>query len=316
MGKISGTMLIALILLFIPVLIRPVDHPRTWAYIIHEQDPETGSRVSRINGYAIICVTGFTIDKTGRIHNRGAETVRQLMKKKTGESPLIYPLISFTSPSAGHAILTSPALINSAVNGIRDLVIQNDFPGVHLDFEYLPPADSRALVSLLIKLRKELPHSVLTMAVFPPIGLPVSWSEFHDLKSLAPLLDEIVLMCYDLHRPGTKAGPVTDYSWAEKNIRRALEYAPSYRIWLGIPAYGYRWYRNGKAVAVSARAAVKLAKKHGYLRHVSGNMLIRMESGDIIYVADSFMREKMTALARKYSLRGTALWRLGFEESE
>ena len=157
----------------------------------------------------------------------------------------------------------------------------------------------------------------LTMAIFPPVDFPGKWSGFHNLDLIGPYLDEIVLMCYDYHRPGTPAGPVVDLEWAKRNVIRVLKSVSPEKVWLGVPAYGYDWTGKGRARVFPARDAARLAAKHHAIRHASGSLYFRYrdQAGTHeVYVADRETRNRMEALAASFYLKGTALWRLGFEE--
>jgi len=221
------------------------------------------------------------------------------------------------SSSEGRALLASAESRKRAVNELAALVGNDCYAGVHLDFEYLPPDDAPKLAVFLRELRSALNGKKLTMAVFPPVHFPEKWSGFHDLKLIGPLLDEIVVMCYDYHLPGTAPGPVTDLKWAELNVVEVLKSVRPDRVYLGVPAYGYDWPKGGKTKVVSARDGVKLAAQHNAVRDASGTLHFQYaQHGETheVYLSDLETRKRMEDLARVYGLKGVALWRLGFEE--
>jgi spore germination protein YaaH len=264
-----------------------------------------------------VVVTGFKIEATGIVSYRFRGTMGETSRITASSGIILYPLITFKSSGVGHRILNDPSLSEKTCLHIKRLVRDRGFKGVHLDFEYLPPQDAARLSDFIKRLRRHIPGKTITMAVFPQVDFPEKLSRFHDLKIIAPVLDGIVLMCYDYHRIGTGPGPVSDLKWAEKNIRYSLSYFPAHKIWLGVPAYGYRWPDSGRATAVSARHGMKLARSYKPVRHESGCLYLDyISSGKryMVYFADRFMRDEMVRLAEKYGLAGTALWRIGFEE--
>ena len=103
-----------------------------------------------------------------------------------------------------------------AASAVKEMCETYGFPGIHLDFEYFPPEDSFFLALFLKELKDKMKNLVVSMAVFPQAEFPEKWSRFHDLTKISRHLDEIVIMCYDYHRPGTGPGPVTDKNWADK----------------------------------------------------------------------------------------------------
>ncbi|MHC1743237.1 MAG: glycosyl hydrolase family 18 protein [Syntrophobacteraceae bacterium] len=267
--------------------------------------------------FNVLCITGYRLGKDGRIHGpspRAQGEITSLAAKSTSE---IFPLVAFTSSSDGRILLASPVAREKARGELVELARSGIYAGIHLDFEYLPPEDAPKLAGFLRDLRADLNGRKLTMAVFPPLDFPAKWAGFHDLDAIGAFVDEIVLMCYDYHRPGTPAGPVVDLEWTKRNISRVLKSVRAEKVWLGMPAYGYDWSADGKTKVLPAREGVRLAEKHGAVRHASGTLFFRyadQRGGHEVYLADKETRRRMEDLAGSFGLKGVALWRLGFEE--
>jgi len=293
-----------------------------WAYLTDSSrgiSPSARADERPLNGYTVAALAGFAIDKNGMLVRRPARA-GAFAEAADKSGTIFVPLLTFISPAEGALLLQSPAAQMRAVKQIIDCVVSFGAGGVHLDFEYLPPERAGELVSFVSKLRAALKArdgaSSLSMALFPQIGFPRKWAGFHDFARLAPLLDEAVLMCYDLHRRGTGPGPVVSVTWAEENVRYALRHFRPEKLWLGVPAYGYSWSAGGVKV-VSARAGVREAALHGGVRHESGCLYYEYRRGEEMiqtYIADSHTRRELEDLALKKGLRGTALWRLGLED--
>ena len=289
---------------------------KKWGYLLHTSNPGQAYLERVLNTYDIIAVTGFKLDSEGRIRSMSTPLFQQARELCARGDFELCPLISFASVNAGKKILSSRALRERAALEVRRLVRFYGFRHIHLDFEYLPPSYAPGLVEFLKGLRKRTRVEHISMAVFPRVDFPLQWAGFHNLEFLEPCLDEIVVMCYDYHRPDTGPGPVTDIKWAEKNIQAALMHFPAHRVWLGIPAYGYRWPDKGRASAVSSRSGTRLAKKHGGIRDRSGTVFFtyNIQGRPVcVYFADKKTREMLGELARQYKLAGTATWRRGLE---
>lgn len=286
----------------------------SWGYIYHASKLSDAYLALTVPGFDVICVSGFRLDDTGRVRIESSGMIDKVRRIIGARRTALYPMVSFQSAAQGRRMLASGRLIAAAAGNIAAMARENGFTGVHLDFEYLPPEDAPKLAKLLAALRKSFPGTI-TMAVFPPVGFPVKWSGFHDLKLIAPLLDGIVIMCYDLHGAHTGPGPVTDVKWAEANIQYALRYLDAGKIWLGMPAYGYRWC--GKhALVLSAREGMKIAGT-SYERDPSGTVhFTRTYSGMncVVYISDRHTRSLLKKLSLRYGLAGTAVWRLGLED--
>ena len=287
----------------------------SWGYILHSSNLTDNYLKTVIPAYSVISITGFRLAADGSLTIDPAALIKRTIALAKKHSVKLYPLISFGSPDGGRRLLNLKSARARAIRGIARLTEEHNFAGIHLDFEYLPPEDSNRLGEFLSELRA-LPFSgSITVAVFPPVEFPEKWSRFHDLSLIAAYADEVVLMGYDLHGTHTGPGPVTDPEWVEKNIRAVLKHIRPEKLWLGIPAYGYRWC-GGRAAALSAKQAVRLARSYKSSRDDrSQNLSYAMPAQHCyVYASDRRTRETLTRLAGNYGLAGTALWRLGFED--
>ncbi len=322
-----------------------------WGYVLHTANLSGRYWEETLPRYSVISSTGFTIQHEGALSYNADLLGRGGFALARKQGLTAYPLITFQNTAAGRSVLRSGTARGRAVDEIVSLIEKYDLPGVHLDFEYLPPEYSPKLGLFLEELKSRMRGRALSMAVFPQVGFPEEWSRFHrfdilsrgNLEEILPdcvqpsriyeaiqlhlphverlllsrHLDAVVLMCYDYHRAGTPPGPVTDRDWSERNVQFALVYFRPEQVWLGMPAYGYIWPEKGRGRAVSARYGSRLAAAWGSERHGSGTVKVaytRYGKGYTLYFADRKTRELMTELASTYRLAGTALWRLGFEE--
>ncbi len=289
--------------------------PSRWGYLVHSSATGGGYLERALPGYAVVSPTGFRLESPGTITPVSPDLLQRLTSLSKRHGFALYPLISFTSAGSGRRILESEESRERAAITISNLAHAEGFPGVHLDFEYLPPEDADRLALLLNRIRMHY-RGRITMAIFPQVNFPEKWSRFHDLEKIGHLIDEAVIMCYDYHGPHSEAGPVTDLTWAEENIRYCLRFMKPEQIWLGIPAYGYLWC-GGRPVAISAKRGAPLARARGATRDPSGTLFARFNRGDStcrLYISDATTRALLTDLARRYRLKGTALWRIGFDD--
>lgn len=287
-------------------------HEALWGYMVHTDIQQYAYRPDIMDRFSVICFTGFMLHDDGRISTPPGPTLNIIKKLSLKRNVAIYPLISFASAHAGRKILSDASCRKKAVHSIASMSAKHEFCGIHLDFEYLPPEYARLLGLFLDELRKEY-HGAITMAVFPGIGFPGKWSGFHDLSIIAPRVDGMVLMCYDLNGSHTGPGPVTDVKWAEKNIVYALRHCKPGRLWLGVPAYGYRWC-GGTATALSSKQGVKLAARNNARRDPSGTLVYKTANSCLTYISDRKTRSLLAHIAAQYGLAGIAIWRIGFED--
>ncbi len=300
----------------LPNSVNPDPGRGAWGYILHTSRHTDSYLEKATSIYSVIAITGFKLASDGSLISTQTGLTIKTIELTRKHSLVLYPLITFSSPDAGRKLLNSKNARARAIRSIAGLVSNGRYAGAHFDFEYLPPEDSVKLGDFLSEL-KALPFKgKITLAVFPPVDFPKKWSGFHDLSIIGKYADEIVMMCYDLHNQHTGPGPVTDTAWAEKNIREALKYISAERLWLGIPAYGYRWCA-GKTEVVSAKEAAMRGRACRPERHISRNLHYSCQTEGRtcqVFASDRITREALIGLAKKYSLAGTALWRLGLED--
>lgn len=290
------------------------DNSARWGYVVSTSDFTDAQVEKYLSGYNSLCVTGYRLTEKGGIVKNESALTRKIKSSVKNTGVALYPLVSFNSVKTGKLILSDPALSAAAVKALVSLADDAAFAGVHLDFEYLPPAYAARLAVFLSAVKPRMKNKKLTMALFPQIVFPTDWAGFHDYEKIAPYIDAAVIMCYDLNRTSTRPGPVTSIDWSDKNITAALKYIPGEKIYLGIPAYGYYWPAVQKPHAVSAARASRMSSMGRFSRDDSGCARIDMADGGVIYYSDVFTREQLTSLAARRGLKGTAVWRLGFEE--
>ncbi len=310
--------LIILILLNITVFCTgSTQEPVKWIYIPQYAKLTENEIAAALSDYDIICFTGVFITGNGEIRFNENKLISRIVKSGRDSNKILYPLITFENSASGKKILNSKALMDKSAAKITGFTRNRSFPGFHLDLEYIDSAYAEKL-SIFVKTIKENSGELkLTLALYPQVDFNSPYAGFHNIALLAPYIDEAVIMCYDMHRPDTEPGPVTDISWTEKNIIHLLRFLPPHKIILGIPAYGYLWSDDSSARAVSAKHGASLKKRHGYRRDDSGSAYLEYSVKGARtrgYISDKETRGKMLEIASRHTLGGHALWRAGFED--
>jgi spore germination protein YaaH len=128
-------------------------------------------------------------------------------------------------------------------------------------------------------------------------------------------------MLYDQHWVGSSPGPIAD----PLRVRRVLalriaEAGSPDRIVAALPAYGYRWWPEGKRPTdhVSYREAQQIAAdaRVPLVRDPATRTLGAVRPGEWeMWVADAGLMRTLVSDARAAGVRRFAIWRMGQEDS-
>lgn len=249
--------------------------------------------------------------------------------EQTGVAPLLHlstltPEGKFSNELA-HIVLTDMEVQNTLIENLIPLLIEKNYQGLDVDFEFVFPEDAQPYAAFIARLRELL----------TPLGLPVIVAlapktfaeqpgllyEGHDYGPLSQAADQVLLMTYEwgyTYGPPLAVAPI-------RNVRQVVEYAltemPPDKIWLGIPNYGYDWilpYQRGRrATSISNQYAVVLAARYGasirydeqaqspWFRYVD-------EAGreHEVWFEDARSIRAKLALIPEYGLYGAGYWNL------
>lgn len=192
----------------------------------------------------------------GRIDERIVESAR---KNNVGILPLVAN--ADFDRDLMHKILTDDGTRKGTIDSIVAFVIEQDFSGVNIDWENIPPEDRRPLDLYMKELAERL-HAYGKLVTIDVSGKTsdetTGWGGAWDYQSLGQICDYVCIMVYDYHWSGGPPGPIGPLSWLKGVIQYALLSIPKERIVIGIPFYGYDWTGN-KGNGVTFTEAVDLA---------------------------------------------------------
>jgi len=214
--------------------------------------------------------------------NRGVW--EDLLDEADDERVEVIPTIAWFDGEAIHAVLSDRRARKSLIKDIEDLVDDNNFDGINIDFENKWSETIDDYSRFLKDLNRALGRNTLTCTVEARMRPEHRWRDVpskiqyaNDYKAINDHCDIVELMTYDQQRAdlyfndkrkGLPYNPVADIDWVEHVLEFALEDIDADKILLGVPTYGRAydvtvapdWYRDYKSVAsVDHSRAVVLA---------------------------------------------------------
>lgn len=244
------------------------------------------------------------------------------------------------------AIIQDPGKRAKHVQEIVNLVMENGYDGIDIDYEALRASARKDFSAFIAELGTAL-HEVdklLSVAVYAKT-YDATWSGAgaQDWAELAKHADSLKLMGYDYHWCTQHPGPLAPLDWLED----VLEYAQGFpelkgKLIVGLPLYGLDWKAwespdNPGSTATEAmyegsldlQNKKKSEVKRDNTRHYPCNCnfsinvepyFIYEEAGKkhIVYYQDAAATRARLELISKYRhlVKGITFWRLGDEDPE
>lgn len=224
-----------------------------------------------------------------------------------------------------HPILNDEIKRKAFIKQLADSFNYYHFQGINIDLEELEEKTNASLTAF----QKELYEAFHTKGMMVTMDVAVK-NDDYDYKKLSDYNDYIILMAYDQFSNSTTAGPVSAQKWIEESLDWTAARIASDKIILGIAGYGYDW-ANGKYYktytyndAINEARAINAAIDYdndSYNLHYNYTKEETDEDGKIskiehqVWFTDAAGTFNTLRFNDEYSTAGTALWRLGSEDS-
>ncbi len=266
----------------------------------------------------------YSLDGNGAIAKNWNAENPQLRAAMTG-TRLLPTIKNYVNGSFNAAVVLSLIATADAreahAEAIRQLVVQNAFDGIDIDYEGLPES-AKSNFSALIALLAEKLHAVnrkLSLTLAAKTGDAQTWAGpgGNDWQSLGASADSIKIMAYDKHYPGSAPGDVTPLDWLDAVVTYAEAHVPSKKVIVGLPWYGYDWLGT-TASAVTYASGMQLAVSQGVTpsRDASGELTFAYAGHSVFFQdAQSYVVKVNAVLGRHPGIGGFAHWRAGAEDA-
>lgn len=203
---------------------------------------------------------------------------------------------------------------------IKDLykwIKAEGFAGINIDFEELVENDNRLLTQFLKKLSDRFHAGGLLTSIDV-----MPFNEDYDYEALAAHTDYIFLMAYDQYTSSTKPGPISGQKWIEAAVDQIVQKVPISKLVLCIAGFGYDWPKGGEGSDVTYQQALSIAKENNSkitYDNDSYNLYFtykdKLGHEREVHFTDAATNFNAIRFSTEYGFAGTALWRMGSEDS-
>lgn len=217
-------------------------------------------------------------------------------------------------------IIAAPELRDRHAEALTQLVVQNAFAGIDIDYEALNAA-ARADFTAFVQVLAQKLHTArkqLSVTVHPKTSDSANWSgpASQDWRAIGAAADTVKIMGYDYHWDGSEAGALSPLDWLDAVVTYAESVMPPQKVILGLPWYGYDW-QGTRAASLVYADAMALAQRVGaqITRDANGEATFSYDGHTVFFQDSASYATKVNAILRKHpGIGGFAHWRVGGED--
>ena len=258
----------------------------------------------------------------------------------------IIPTISWVNGDQIQATLVSSSARTAHINAIVSIVASSGFDGIDIDYEN-KKAETNLPFALFIKALSIALHDkgkVLSCTIEPRTPLadrfvkpPKTIEYANDYVTINRRCDSVRILTYgqstiDLQLNRAKGGttvyaPVADDVWVKKVLAETTKTIKPGIIMLGVPTFGYEYeltksgklYQYKKLRSVTYKQATDLTASVAAtpVRNIAGELSFTYQqatSTRLVWYADAAVVVDKVALAKRYGLRGVAVFKIDGED--
>ncbi len=214
-------------------------------------------------------------------------------------------------------IINDPVKSEKLINDLYKWIKSEGFTGINIDFEALVEKDNRVLTGFLKKLSAKFHQGGLLTSIDV-----MPFNDDYDYKALAENTDYIFLMAYDQYTSSTKPGPISGQKWIEAAVDQIVKKVPVPKLVLCIAGFGYDWPKGGEGSDVTYQQALSIAKENGSkITYDNDSYNLYFSYKDKaghereVHFTDAATNFNSLRFSTEYGFAGTALWRMGSEDS-
>nr|WP_279324405.1 polysaccharide deacetylase family protein [Chryseobacterium pyrolae] len=241
--------------------------------------------------------------------------------KRTGVAAM--PILSnnsdreFRSEGLGK-VLKDPQRRTKLIQKLTQQCQKFHFKGINIDFEDMNLDSDEYLIAFMKELSETFKQNKLlvTMDIMTD-------NDDYNIRKLNPYVDYFILMAYDEYAADSDAGPVSSQKWIEEQTEKILKKTAPEKIILGLGAYGYDWSTNkdDNTSVTYMQAITKASASKAVINYDDNTFDLNYSYTDskknthTVFFNDAASIFNTMRFSSEYPLAGTAVWRLGSEDS-
>lgn len=246
-----------------------------------------------------------------KAHSMGIKVIPTITNL-TAQGHFSTPLIS--------SLVKDQDLADHVWQNINNLLGDYRCDGVNFDLEKGLPEERSLYTQLIDSWTRKFHESNYLVNIDVPAKTKEEsadiWKGIFDYRALGQIVDQVILMTYEEHWPGSPPGSIASLPWVSSVVDYALANIPAQKLFMGIALYGYDWVTTGGAKALSYTAATGLARRYGAplqwdaTQHSTYFRYDTMGQQHVVYFEDLRSLHEKVNLAQKRGLKGIALWEM------
>ncbi|PRB01305.1 glycosyl transferase family 2 [Chryseobacterium sp. MYb7] len=215
-------------------------------------------------------------------------------------------------------VLNDPQKRTHLIQKITQQCEKYHFKGINIDFEDMNLNSDENLIAFM----KELSETFKKNQLLVTMDIMTD-NDDYNIPRLNPYVDYFVLMAYDEYSAGSDAGPVSSQKWIEEQTGKIVKQVSPQKIILGLGAYGYDWSSNkdDNTSVTYMQAITKASASKAVIDFNDNTFNLNYSYTDsknlthTVFFNDAASIFNTMRFSSEYPLAGTALWRLGSEDS-
>lgn len=233
-----------------------------------------------------------------------------------------------------HQLLTTPGTADRLAAQLTALIRAKNMDGANLDVEATGGGDRAAFVPFVTQVARTLhaanPHWQVTVDTYA--GSAADPSSFFDVEHLAPAVDALFVMAYDMYGGGAQAqpnAPLQDYQFNDTDaMSEYTAVMPAGKVLLGTPFYGYDWQTTSNQPNASTvgdpqpmtYADIQAAAHPVHWDPRSSTPFTVYQAGDGSWHETYYDNPQSLALkaqlVNQFHIRGLGVWALGMDGND